>query len=310
MTSTSIMNNGVPDIAPLAETGADDVRVGLQFPLHLRDSLHPLIKQRYWFRRLDCQTRFLLPTREYENDVAVDRHGGDSWKTKAVQFIHAKPVQFTLIAFLLMDVIVLFTEMFISASFPSCSSVEEDGISCCPEIEGEHAARWLSEATANGTDEHHGLCESPYVDTTYPVACDEHKYPGLHTAHVVLRTISISILSIFLAELLVLMIAIGLRHFFHKFFYVLDLFIVSFSLTLEIVFILTENSEAADLAGLLIMGRLWRFVRIGHGIFSSSTEAARQQLEILVEYSSKCEQLLLDNGVDLPEGRPKAVNGE
>jgi hypothetical protein len=29
-----------------------------------------------------------------------------------------------------------------------------------------------------------------------------------------------------------------------------------------------------------------------------------------VEYSSKCEQLLLDNGVDLPEGRPKAVNGE
>jgi hypothetical protein len=311
MTYTSKIDNGVLAISPLAETGADDVREGLKSSAasNLREELHPSLKKDYGYRTLTAKTRFVMPTREFENDVAVERHGGDSWKTKAVQFIHTKPVQFTLIALLLIDVIVLFIEMFISASFPSCSSVEEDGISCCPATE-EQAVRWLSEATANDAHEQHNLCESPFLSTTYPVACDEHKYPGLHTAHVVLRAISISILTVFLVELSVLMIAIGVRHFFHKFYYVLDLFVISFSLILEILFVLTNNNQAADLAGLLIIARLWRFVRIGHGIFSSTAEVAKQQLEILVEYTSKCEQLLRDNGVDLPEGRPKLVTEE
>ena len=73
-----------------------------------------------------------MPT-QIEEKVHVDKvHGKGSKRAALLEFLHSKSVQWTLMGLLLLDVFLLFIEMFLSASYPFCYIIERDCISCCP----------------------------------------------------------------------------------------------------------------------------------------------------------------------------------
>mmetsp|Transcript_33262 Transcript_33262/g.54909 ORF Transcript_33262/g.54909 Transcript_33262/m.54909 type:complete len:307 (+) Transcript_33262:85-1005(+) len=242
-----------------------------------------------------------VPTSADERAHVHETHGEDSWQARILHIIHTDFVEYLLMGLLILDVIILFIELYISAEFPPCTIIERDAISCCmatnatdAPVDDDHG-RWLS-----GEIEHHDLCEEG-AEADYQAACDSHKYPAVHTTHVTLRVTTVVILSIFMIELSILIAACGPRKFFSNFFYVLDLFVVSVSLTLEIVFLTLDESQVELIVGLLILARLWRFVRIGHGIFATTHELASKEHEHHKEYLKKVEKLCKENGIELPE---------
>ena len=267
-------------------------------------------------RAMEPSARFIKPTQQFEHIIVNDRNEENSWKVKAVEFIHSKRFQRFLVTILIIDVLALFADLFISATFPECHIIEQQGISCCPAAAAAAATngaqRWLSESSteSNSTVEHYGLCEAPYEESDIPITCDEYAYPALHIIHSALLTTSVIVLSVFFLELSILVIGIGFRHFFNNFFYVLDLFVITVSLGLEILFVVMKNSRASDLVGLLILFRLWRLVRIGHGIFASTIEIAHQEYEILEDYCKACEALLRKSNLEFPTDRPKELEVE
>jgi hypothetical protein len=233
---------------------------------------------------------FQIPTNKDERAHVHSFHGPTSWRAKVLRFLHRPSVEFTLMGLLMLDVIILFVELFIFAEFPSCTIVERDAISCCPMSSGEnHSERWLA-------SEHYDLCEEG-SEGEYPATCDEHKYPGVHTTEVLLRSITFIILSIFMVELLLLIAACGIRKFMSHLFYVVDLVIVSVSLALEIVVIMLDESQLELAVGLLILTRVWRFVRIGHGLIATTHELTAKEQETRIE---KLEALLLANDIEPP----------
>ena len=66
-----------------------------------------------------------------------------------------------------------------------------------------------------------------------------------------------------MVENLVEMAALGVRTFFKQIFLAADFVVVLVSLVLELVFHLM-HSQLAEIASLLVLFRIWRFVRIGH----------------------------------------------
>eukprot|EP00121_Abeoforma_whisleri_P002297 Awhi_evm1s2056 len=94
----------------------------------------------------------------------------------------------------------------------------------------------------------------------------------LHEIEVYLAYISCTILSCFLLENLLLMIALG-KDYFTSLFHIFDLFVVSLSLGLELAFL------HSPVGGLIILGRLWRIVRLFHGFF----EASRHEPELILK---------------------------
>jgi hypothetical protein len=101
---------------------------------------------------------------------------------------------------------------------------------------------------------------------------DRHGHHSHHMAHTC-HFWSVAILSFFMLELLV-KIWISPSAFFHNFFHVLDLIVVSVSLFIDtimvqvVMFFWGESSEGLDIVAILLLtSRLWRIARIIHGIF-------------------------------------------
>jgi hypothetical protein len=242
-----------------------------------------------------------IPTNANERDHVHQTHGEDSWQARILHIIHSDYVQYLLMGLLLLDVMILFVELYISAEYPPCTIIERDALSCCNiTSEEEHhdddnGGRWLS----GGESEPHELCEEG-SEFDYAAACDPYKYPAVHTTHIVLRVTTVIILSIFMVELSILMAACGVKKFFTSLFYVLDLVVVSVSLALEIVFLTLDESQVELIVGLLVLSRLWRFVRIGHGIFATTYELSSKEHEHEEKYTAKLETLCKENGIALP----------
>lgn len=51
---------------------------------------------------------------------------------------------------------------------------------------------------------------------------------------------------------------------------------------------------------MLVVIRIWRFVRIGHGIAEITNEMAHKEYDGLLDYSEQLEDLLKANNIDLP----------
>eukprot|EP01120_Amphizonella_sp_Union-15-10_P013083 TRINITY_DN6013_c0_g1_i1.p1 TRINITY_DN6013_c0_g1~~TRINITY_DN6013_c0_g1_i1.p1 ORF type:complete len:221 (-),score=27.64 TRINITY_DN6013_c0_g1_i1:75-737(-) len=85
----------------------------------------------------------------------------------------------------------------------------------------------------------------------------------------VFHILSIAILCVFALELLLLLFALGFA-FFRKLLYVLDIIVVSVSLVIDILL-----SDA--LSSLIILFRLWRLLRIVHGIYASIEEVSQEK---------------------------------
>jgi len=233
--------------------------------------------------------------------------------------IHGKLAQFTFyiprrFSFLL----ILFTELYLAAAYPPCHIVDDTAVNCCPTTSSTHTddelaggeedhGRWRLLAEGHGDDDHHEeeLCEATFaVFESTPTGCDEHKNHAVHMAEEVLFFFTISILATFMIELLVLMAALTPRIFFKQAFYVLDLFVVAGSLALELSFHIVSEDTLASLSGILVLARIWRFLRIGHGLVEATHEYAAMRHHTLEHYASECEKLLLKHGIPLPKDGP------
>jgi hypothetical protein len=65
-----------------------------------------------------------------------------------------------------------------------------------------------------------------------------------------------------------------------------------------------------SLAGLLVFIRIWRFVRIGHGIIEISAEWTHLQYTELLAYAEELEAILNEQGTPLPDSAKKIHRGE
>lgn len=116
-----------------------------------------------------------------------------------------------------------------------------------------------------------------------------------HLAEEILRWISIAILLVFLVEQFLLMFSFGRSYFKHPM-YVLDFVVVAASLIIEIVL--------KDILGsFLVLFRLWRVVRITHGIVVAIEEKNRDTKKKLVQHLfyvvTKIEEKKLDEALEV-----------
>ena len=95
--------------------------------------------------------------------------------------------------------------------------------------------------------------------------CEFEGNHDLHTTELVIIYVSVVILTIFLMDNLGLLFANGID-FLRNPFCVMDLFVVVVSIYFE----LSHGSDSW--VGFLVLGRTWRFVRIGHGIYELNHE--------------------------------------
>ncbi|KAL7550004.1 hypothetical protein ACHAWF_013260 [Thalassiosira exigua] len=223
---------------------------------------------------------------------------------KALHFMNSDPVQKALIVLLLMDVLVLFVEL-------DCRTIVRDAISCCPAHHGaDEAYSETQRFLAGGGGGSHGLCEYPLVETDNPAGCDSHKYPGLHTAHLALFGTTIIILITFLSELLFMMYLLGPRKFCHQIVYVVDLTIVTASLVLELMFRFGSEKDMWALPGVLVIFRMWRFVRVGHGLVMSTFEVMEHNMHIAMGHIEALEERLEECGDEVPPRPEKLKESE
>jgi hypothetical protein len=93
-----------------------------------------------------------------------------------------------------------------------------------------------------------------------------------HDAHIYAAYVSLTILSFFLIENFVLLFCMG-WDFVKSPWHMLDIFVVSMSIFLEAVFM--DQPEG----GLLILARCWRFARIGHGLYETTRDKEKAEIQ-------------------------------
>jgi hypothetical protein len=64
--------------------------------------------------------------------AVFQRDGPDAWETRTVKFLQSKPMQTALIILLLLDVLIVFAELFLETEHPSCKVLRRTAYSCCP----------------------------------------------------------------------------------------------------------------------------------------------------------------------------------
>jgi len=240
------------------------------------------------------QPGFFNPNYDDIRELVEEEHSSNSWRDRVLKSFHHESFQHFLMFLLICDVMILFIEIFLSAEYPPCKIIERNCISCCPtdQAHDEHFFRLLSDS------EHHETCSNGTESPSYQVFCDPHKYPGVHTAHTVLFSLSVTILSIFFIELNATLLAMG-KNFFKKFFLLFDYIIVALSLLIEISSYIMKD-EFAAIAELLILFRLWRFVRVGHGVVHSSALKASKKKNASQKRMKELICLLVAHGIEIP----------
>lgn len=207
---------------------------------------------------------------EEEKEIVLEKHTANSWQYRAVDIIQSHKVQVALVVLLVLDVLIVMTEVFLDAEYPPCSKVERDAISC---MNASYAAD-ATDASHHrrlGGGGGHALCPEGSVESGFAPACDSHKWATVHEAHTALLWLSVAVLGIFFVELSILVVALGAA-FIRNRLYMLDFFVVTLSLVLEITISQMGEDALAALVGLIIFARMWRFVRIAHGLATTTHE--------------------------------------
>lgn len=96
-------------------------------------------------------------------------------------------------------------------------------------------------------------------------------------------------------ELLALMAAISPCVFFCHFWYVLDFFIIAISLGLEASFKAIDDDQLATYVGAIVIFRMWRFVRISHGLIEVTAEVTAQKYEKVVKIAEELEERMAEH---------------
>ena len=128
-----------------------------------------------------------------ELDHLKERRGEHSWQVKVVSFLHRHRVQSFFLALLILDVLVIFVELFVDAEFPRCDLIVRDATSCCA----------AADAHAHGSGGEHrrlaaaSVCAAPYHAVGAPAGCDVHRHDFIHQLHDGLFGASVAILGAF-----------------------------------------------------------------------------------------------------------------
>ena len=246
------------------------------------------------------RNRHLFVSAAEEKELVEEKCGHDSWQFRLVSFIQSNMIQSLLIMMLIIDVLVVMTEVFLDAEYPACSKVVRDAISCMPDTDASGSSGSSSdssgrrlESSGSGSGSGHVLCANGTVESAAEAACDEHKWADVHVAHTALLAVSIAILFLFLIELTALWVALG-ADFLRNKLYVLDYLVVFLSLALEIALSRLSEDALAALVGLIIFGRCWRFVRIAHGLATSTHELGHEGHDDHAEQAEGLEKILID----------------
>lgn len=98
-------------------TAPEKQRLSFSIPLETATGSSPSIRNLRANQGLnESQLSFRIPTNE---DAAIhvhDKHGHHSWQAKILKVIHAKWFQRTIICLLILDILLLFTELFLLAT--------------------------------------------------------------------------------------------------------------------------------------------------------------------------------------------------
>jgi hypothetical protein len=147
-------------------------------------------------RRLSTTTmNFQVPANEGAQEVVKEIHGEDTWRSGILHFLHSHNVHYILMFLLILDIVILFIEIFLIGHYPPCKIIERDCIACCPSQNYE--GRFL-EGSSHGD----GLiCENGFDTTSGHGMCDEGKWHTVHIVEDILFWFTITILAIFLFEI-------------------------------------------------------------------------------------------------------------
>lgn len=275
------------------------------------------------------RNHWFLPYKLMMREVERAR-GEHSWQCQLVHWLHSPLVSTALIVLLLIDVTVIFVELFLEGSYPACDLVRHEAVSCCAapgdaahhaaellvdhplhhaaELFVDHAARLLH-ADEHHADEHHGAshgashggggaCAEPWL-VPMPangVYCDPHEHSFVHQLETYFSLVTVTILGVFEAELLGLLLALD-KLFFRSLLHIADLMVISASFGLQLyIYVVRTRAEAGgvgadgavtllpdDIQSLILFSRCWRFVRVGHGIATSINDILRARKQALHE---------------------------
>ncbi|CAJ1931293.1 unnamed protein product [Cylindrotheca closterium] len=260
---------------------------------------HTLIRANGVSRLQTTGINFAVPALQKVKEHMLDTHGEFHWRTAILRILHNHKVQYTLMGLLFLDVVILFIETFLTGHYPPCNIIERDCLACCP-LAAEGAERFLASSEP--------VCESGYETTVGYGSCDGNKWHTVHSVEIALFAMTIAILSTFFVEIHLELIALGPSVFCRQVFYLFDYIIIVVSLTLELLFHFDhEDLGLSSLGGLIIFARVWRFVRIGHGIIEVTTELTHKRYKALMDYAEELEEKMKENNLDLPEA-PKSFH--
>jgi len=175
-----------------------------------------------------------------------------TWREILGEFMESKKVQIFMFSLIILDLLVIVAQLFIIEP-QHCHADAED------EILASHSS-----------SSHHTPTENP----TY------------HLAGEVLDSVSLGILCTLALESVLLFVAFDFK-LFKQPLYVLDALVIGASLSVEVV---ESNNNISDIASLLVFFRLWRMVRIVHGVAMSvqeKNEKAIHELELEVQELTK-----------------------
>lgn len=271
-----------------------------------------------------AKTRFWLSGKLMMAAVS-DRYGPESWQADLVRKLQSQEVQIALICFLLLDVIFIFAELFIEAEYPTCRTMSHRAVSCCAASEGRQLGGAFHVHDEKSALLAHQIgffpeCPSPLVaaPAANGLQCLEGDQQWAHVMHEALTVGSLCILGVFAVELGLLLSALG-SLFLRSWAYVLDLVIISSSLTIMLyVYWARAHARATGdvvglegLQGIIMFARCWRFVRVGHGIALSMHDlvhASHVQLQHKIEGMRQALHVMEANA--RMEGRPGAKNSD
>jgi hypothetical protein len=207
------------------------------------------------------------------------------WRVNTLHAIHSPYVQHFLLALLAIDIIALIVELFLDTEFPYCAAALRTVQCVANETDVAGAGGMLVNATTllmhKRSSDAHEVMRMPLAGAI--PECLPHSHP-VEVAHTALTGISLTILSIFLVELLTLMWSLGIKVFVSRLLYMLDSAIVLVSLALEIAGLVSKSlsEETIEIIiVLMLVARLWRFARIIHSVWLETYDFEHEHVKRL-----------------------------
>ena len=252
----------LPDIRPSREKGGKLSREGtMKKPFRLDRSSMTAI-ERELEAALEGLDSYSKPQKGNESEAAGGGPEGDardrSWRHRLVNFLHSKPVHTAATVLLILDLILVVVSLELQIQVGSLEAKAYKD--CLYEYEKGYAVPLplVNDTTCNPEGLH--TCDPKHSESY-------EKAHLLHEVELALAAVSCVILTLFLVENLLMILALRWRFFLH-FFFVLDIVVVSVSLALELWAIATATFDNFEmLLGFIIVGRMWRFFRVAHGLY-------------------------------------------